>query len=187
MARSSSSTLAFSSALTVFSSSLSDCSSSFEASSSSLVDCASSLTETSSSLDDFSSSSAVSYSSIVDCRRSRVSRSSRSSSGGALGSSHWRDRRPLPGCGPDRRLEQDQEQSGSLPRSASGSTVRVTSWTRSSSSSSATFSRITVRRVSMASRKAARSSSRSPCRAMLRSWRLGTPAAAPDTCPVRAE
>ena len=60
------------------SSSLTDCSSSFEASSSSLVDCISSLTETSSSFEDFSSSSAVSYSSIIDCRRSRVSRSSRS-------------------------------------------------------------------------------------------------------------
>ena len=70
---------AVSSLLTVCSSSLTDCSSSFEVSSSSLVDCSSSLTETSSSFADFSSSSAVSYSSIIDCSRSRVSRSSRSS------------------------------------------------------------------------------------------------------------
>ena len=79
LAWSSCSSLRDSSALTVFSSSLTDCSSSLLVSSSSLVDCSSSLSETSSSLEDFSSSTPVSCSSRTDCSRSRVSRSSRSS------------------------------------------------------------------------------------------------------------
>ncbi len=70
----------FSSALTVSSSSLVDCSSSREVSSSSLVDCSSSLFACSSSLADCSSSLAVSSSSMVACRSWRVEKRSRCSS-----------------------------------------------------------------------------------------------------------
>ncbi len=66
VARDRSATLAWSSALTVASSSLTDCSSSLEVSSSSFVDCSSSLMDCISSLADLSSSLEVSSSSLAD-------------------------------------------------------------------------------------------------------------------------
>ena len=87
--------LSRSSGLTVCSSSLTDCCSSFDVSSSSLADCNSSLTESSSSLLARSSSVEVSYSSSRVCRRSRVSRSSCSAAAAAESA----PRRPAPPSG----------------------------------------------------------------------------------------
>ena len=121
-----------SSALTVPSSSLTDCSSSLLVSSSSLVDCSSSLSETSSSLEDLAPRCPVSCSSITDCSRSRVSRSSRSSrsTAGSLP-------RPAAPVAPPRSriaggptvVEQDQEQGLAVRDRRSGSTMMSTSWT----------------------------------------------------------
>ena len=110
-----------SSSLTVVSSSLDDCSSSFEVSSSSLVLCSSSFDDCSSSFDDFSSSLALSSSSIVLCRyslvtiSSRSSSSRRSSSGEPLAGASPRPRAGDRACGL-RLVEQDEEAARSSSR-----------------------------------------------------------------------
>ena len=76
LARDRSTTLAYNSALTVVSSSLTDCSSSLDVSSSSLVDCSSSFKDCISSLADFSSSLDTSSSSLALCRYSSLACSS---------------------------------------------------------------------------------------------------------------
>ncbi|WP_420869090.1 hypothetical protein [Cereibacter azotoformans] len=77
-----------------------------------ILDRPSSLTETSSSFEDFSSSSAVSYSSTVDCSRSRILRSSISSTSAACGAVASASL----ARGPERAEEHEEQELAALAR-----------------------------------------------------------------------
>ena len=184
LARSSSSTLLASCALTVCSSSFIDCISSREVSSSSFADCSSSLTECNSSLAEVSSSTAALLSSIAVCIRRWASRSSPSSASSRLSgglSSAGSLAAPYIGAESEKTIRKSRS-----PSLLKGSTVSVT-LRPASSPASATRLRMTLRLVSRAALSAARSSRRSPCRAIMNASRVGAPAACSRYWLVRAE